>query len=282
MKKLTLLALSVLLALSAFAFTACGDEQKQITGLTLPDKMVMYDGTAHSLAVEGNTEGCEISYTGNGQTEIGEHTVTATVTKKGYETLTLTGKLTITAKPVIEGLTLPGKTVKYDGNVHSLAVEGNTQGCEIVYANNGKTEAGKYTVTAAVTKEGYEPRTLTGVLVIYPADVVETVSDTVKAINVHSIVMEVQAGTKLLDYMNELKKLNEITFTIDNGMIMTIDGKSGNSSTFWMLYTDDADNSNSQWGTYEYEGKTLGSATLGADQLPVKDGCVYVWVLQSF
>ena len=83
MKRAIIAIISVIMALSLFV--ACGEEPepKKITGLTLPDRTVTYDGEAHSLAVEGNTEGCEIAYANNGQTEVGEYTVTATVTKEG-------------------------------------------------------------------------------------------------------------------------------------------------------------------------------------------------------
>ena len=39
---------------------------------------------------------------------------------------------------------------------------------------------------------------------------------------------------------------------------------------------------NTAWGTYEYNGETLGSAIVGAEALPVVDGEVYIWVYQSF
>ena len=49
-----------------------------------------------------------------------------------------------------------------------------------------------------------------------------------------------------------------------------------------MLYTNDQENANEQWGTCEYEGEVLGSATLGAGELAVKAGCVYLWSFESF
>ncbi len=55
----------------------------------------IYDGSTYSLEVTGVPEGTEIAYTGNGQSEAGEHTVTATLTKQYYETKTLTATLNI-------------------------------------------------------------------------------------------------------------------------------------------------------------------------------------------
>ena len=82
----------------------------------------------------------------------------------------------------------------------------------------------------------------------------------------------------LLEYMDQC----EIDFTIESGMITAVQGKSNTTNSFWMLYTSDAENSNEAWGTYDYEGTTLGSATLGAGELIVKAGCTYVWVYQTF
>ena len=82
----------------------------------------------------------------------------------------------------------------------------------------------------------------------------------------------------LLEYMEQC----EIDFTIESGMITAIKGKSNTTNSFWMLYTSDAENANEAWGTYDYEGTTLGSAVLGASELIVKAGCTYVWVYQTF
>ena len=49
-----------------------------------------------------------------------------------------------------------------------------------------------------------------------------------------------------------------------------------------MLYTSDSENANEAWGIVEYEGKNYGSATLGAESLPVKSGAIYIWWYQSF
>jgi hypothetical protein len=49
-----------------------------------------------------------------------------------------------------------------------------------------------------------------------------------------------------------------------------------------MLYTSDSDNSNVAWGEIEYDSNVYGSAILGAEMLTVKDGCLYIWVYQSF
>ncbi len=94
----------------------------------------------------------------------------------------------------------------------------------------------------------------------------------------------VEDGTTLLTVMEELKKEEKFSFSVMNGMITEINGKA-NAADFnpcWMLYTSDEGMASSAWGTYSYEKEALGSATLGADALTVKEGEFYVWVYQDF
>lgn len=89
-------------------------------------------------------------------------------------------------------------------------------------------------------------------------------------------------GKTLKDYMDHLQENKQFTYSINNGMITTINGKSNTTNSYWMLYTSDSENANKQWGTFEYEETIYGSATLGADDLIVKEGCIYIWVYQTF
>lgn len=93
-------------------------------------------------------------------------------------------------------------------------------------------------------------------------------------------------GETLFEYMSDLKDKGELSFEYSDSQygayVTAINGVSNTTNSSWMLYTDDAENSNTAWGTYEYEGKTLGSSALGAGSLVVVDGCVYVWVYETF
>ena len=84
--------------------------------------------------------------------------------------------------------------------------------------------------------------------------------------------------------MNYLKDDGKLSFELDNGMVSSVNGidNPADWSSCWMLYTSDVDNANSGWGTIDYNGKVYGSAILGAELLTVKDGCLYIWVFQSF
>lgn len=88
----------------------------------------------------------------------------------------------------------------------------------------------------------------------------------------------VATGTTLVEYMD----LQGIDYKISNGMVTELDGTKNSTKSFWMLYTTDETNANTAWGTYEYNGATLGSAVLGAGELLVAQGETYVWVYQTF
>lgn len=81
------------------SFTGADFEIKQspISGISLPDRIFVYDGQVKSLQVEGNVGAeAEITYTNNNQTEVGVYEVTAKVDYgPAYEVLTLNGTLKI-------------------------------------------------------------------------------------------------------------------------------------------------------------------------------------------
>ena len=88
---------------------------------------------------------------------------------------------------------------------------------------------------------------------------------------------------KLIDYMTYLQDEGDLTYEISNdGMLTSINGTSNTTNSYWMLYTDDTENSNEAWGTYEHEGKTYFSAVAGANDLAIKEGCIYIWAYQTF
>ena len=109
-------------------------------------------------------------------------------------------------------------------------------------------------------------------------------SDAYIVITVSSEQMEISSDTTLIDYMQTLKADGQLDFEITNGMITSVNGieNPADWSSCWMLYTSDADLANSAWGTVEYNGVVYGSAILGAETLKIKDGCLYIWVFQSF
>lgn len=102
------------------------------------------------------------------------------------------------------------------------------------------------------------------------------------AISISSYFCEITDDLTLLNYMNVLKQKGEIDFIIEDGMILKINDIEQSLNSYWMLYTDDAENSNAAWGTIIFEGKSYSSASFGAESLVVKQGCTYIWHYQSF
>lgn len=97
-------------------------------------------------------------------------------------------------------------------------------------------------------------------------------------------VEEVKDAKFLMDIMEQAKADEKLAFEVSNGMITSINGKVNPAdwSYCWMLYTSDSSMASTEYGTYEYEGQTLGGAVLGVEALPVVDGEIYVWVYQKF
>ena len=109
---------------------------------------------------------------------------------------------------------------------------------------------------------------------------VERTEGTMVAIKVE----KVEDNAMLIEVMEYLQEENALAFEVSGGMVTSINGKANAAdwSASWMLYTSDTEMSNTAWGTYEYEGRTLGSAIVGAEALPVADGEVYIWSYQGF
>lgn len=100
-----------------------------------------------------------VEYDGDGQTAVGEYLVTASfivdANYKDVPAMTATLKI-VSGKAVVpddldlSGITLAGYSGDYDGEVHTLAIEGELpQGVEVRYSNNSKTDAGVHTVIAS-------------------------------------------------------------------------------------------------------------------------------------
>lgn len=98
-----------------------------------------------------------------------------------------------------------------------------------------------------------------------------------------TVTQEHDGVTFLIDYMEHVSGSDELSsYVINDGMVVVINDLRATGNVYWMLYTDDAEYSNEAWGTVEVDGVTYYSATLGAEELPVKVGCTYVWYAQAF
>ena len=126
-----------------------------MSGITFADDSIPYNGEEQSLAILGDLpDGVTVTYDGNGNTNVGEYTVTAkfAVSDANYNEIDdMTAKLTITkADYDMSGITFADDSVPYNGEEQSLAISGTLPaGVTVTYEGNGKVNAGEYTVTAS-------------------------------------------------------------------------------------------------------------------------------------
>ncbi len=97
-------------------------------------------------------------------------------------------------------------------------------------------------------------------------------------------VDEVEGETTLLSVMQNLQTEGKLSFVVAGGMLTELNGIANDAdyNPCWMLYTSDAELSNQEWGTVEYNGSVFGSAIVGMETLTVISGGYYVWSYQSF
>ena len=135
-------------------------------------KDIVYDGTSHILdEVRGAPEGTTITYTGReAYTDVGVYEATALLSKEGYNNKTLNATLKIT-KADFENITFSDATFDYDGEPHSIYVDGAPSYATVTYTNNGKKSVGVYTVTAKISSPNHNTLTKTAILTILGQDI---------------------------------------------------------------------------------------------------------------
>ena len=122
--------------------------------ITFDDDTVTYDGNEHSILISGTLpSGVSVSYDNNGQTTVGTYTITATFTgdATNYELISdMTATLIISKKAYdMSRVYFENETVTYDSYSHSITITGYLpDGVSVEYENNGKINAGTYTVIA--------------------------------------------------------------------------------------------------------------------------------------
>ena len=106
----------------------------------------------------------------------------------------------------------------------------------------------------------------------------------------NTVVISIEKGDlngeelSLSAYMDILKEEGKLDYTSSNGMITSLNGidNASDYSSCWMLYTSDDENANEAWGTVVYDGSNYASSMYGADELKVKEGCLYIWAYITF
>lgn len=121
--------------------------------ITFEDKTVKYDGNAHSIVFEGELPAdVDYYYEGNDKVSAGVYTVQLffIADSTNYDYSAIMATLTIEA-PYFDWSTIKfeDKTFDYNGEAHSLEIEGELPGSvEVLYEGNEKVNAGTYTVKA--------------------------------------------------------------------------------------------------------------------------------------
>ena len=94
---------------------------------------------------------------------------------------------------------------------------------------------------------------------------------------------EIAEDLTLAQYMEQIKGGESLSsFVMEGGMITEINGLKASGNVYWMLFTDDSENSNADWGTVTVNEKIYPSASLGAESLIIKSGYTYIWYAQAF
>ena len=108
--------------------------KEEFTGISMNDKTVTYDGKAQTIEVVGAPTDAKVEYTYtkaedtvDKAIDAGTYTVTATVSKEGYNNWTKTATLTINPKTLtVSGLAADSKT--YDGTTDAVVTGGTLSG----------------------------------------------------------------------------------------------------------------------------------------------------------
>ncbi len=110
------------------------------------------------------------------------------------------------------------------------------------------------------------------------------IKDSEHCIVIKTTGLAADADMLLVDYMAQLAEKGELVYSLTDGMVTSVNGidNPADFSSCWMLYTSDAENANTAWGTVEYDGVAYGSAISGAETLKIKPDQLYIWVYQSF
>ncbi len=143
----------------AGTFTITPRASTPITGIAFEDGVFPYDGVAHHLAITGKLpEGVSVVYAGNGRTNVGVQTVTATMAGDGYETLVRTATLEVTAAE--RTLDFPGLPEKTYGDADFEVAATASSGEKISYTSSNPDVA-NITVDGRITIMGAGEATIT-------------------------------------------------------------------------------------------------------------------------
>ena len=170
-----------------------------MSGVVFENKEVVYNGTAFSIEATNLPNGVEVAYENNGKVDAGEYTITAKFTgNANYNAIAdKTAKLTINkATYDMRGVVFENKEVVYNGTAFSIEATNLPNGVEVAYENNGKVDAGVYTITAKFTGD---------------ADNYELIADKTATLTIKKVSFT-------FDLDNENDAIEDIIITSDDGI----------------------------------------------------------------
>lgn len=100
-------------------------------------------------------------------------------------------------------------------------------------------------------------------------------------------VMETEDGKSMYDALVALQEDGRLTFDGSESTygfyITSVNGVAATNENYWAVYTtlgtyEGVSYSNAAWGTWEYGGETLASASYGVSGLPLVEGELYALV----
>ena len=149
----------------------------EFSGITFNNNIIDYDGEEHTLEIEGVPSFADVNYTNKGpHVNAGEYEITATVSAEGYKDLVLKAKLVIN-KIEFTDVEFNDLKVDYDGNPHSITIEGNLPSDAVVEytsdvagVTNTATNVGVYNVVATINAPNFKELVLEAKLSIIATD----------------------------------------------------------------------------------------------------------------
>lgn len=152
---------SATLTISALSFST----------VSFNDISIDYDGEEHTIEATGIPAGASAVYTNAGPfTMPGEYEIGVTINAVGYVQYQKTVTLTINALN-FTGIGFTSDSVDYNGEGHTVEATGVPADATVVYTNAGPfTNAGTYTITINVSKQGYNTFTKSVQLTINKID----------------------------------------------------------------------------------------------------------------
>lgn len=163
--------LFLLPALFAMLLSGCGNDKPvpniDFDDAVFSDASYVYDGEAHQLnEVSGLPYDTSVTYEGrDSYINVGDYPATATLSKNGYNTKTLSATLSITPASFSD-ITFSDQSVEYNGTEHTLICSNVPSFATVTYQNNKGIDVGVYNATATISAPNYNDLTLHATLTI--------------------------------------------------------------------------------------------------------------------